>query len=93
MQASQREYVQRFGLFPRFLHFLVIISFLTLAVTGMALKFAAQDWAEVIAEVFGSFRVLGVLHRICAVITFPERLKTLFIRLWCNLEFCRIGWE
>lgn len=70
MQASQREYVQRFGLFPRFLHFLVIISFLTLAVSGMALKFAAQDWAEVIAEVFGSFRVLGVLHRICAIITF-----------------------
>lgn len=70
MEAPQREYVQRFGLFPRFLHFLVIISFLTLAVTGMALKFAAQDWAEVIAQVFGSFRVLGVLHRICAVITF-----------------------
>jgi len=70
MQAAKREYVQRFGLFPRFLHFLVIISFLTLAVTGMALKFAAQPWAEVVAEVFGSFVVLGVLHRICAVITF-----------------------
>lgn len=70
METAQREYVQRFTLFPRFLHFLVIISFLTLAVTGMALKFAAQDWAEVVADIFGGFQVLGVLHRICAVITF-----------------------
>jgi len=70
MQTTEREYVQRFGLFPRFLHFLVIISFLTLAVTGMTLKFAAHEWARIIAEVFGSFVVLGVLHRICAVITF-----------------------
>jgi cytochrome b subunit of formate dehydrogenase len=49
---------------------MVIISFLTLAVTGMALKFAAQDWAGIVAAIFGSFQVLGVLHRICAVITF-----------------------
>lgn len=70
MDTAKIKYVQRFSVFPRFLHFLVIISFLTLAVSGMALKFAAQDWAEIIAQVFGSFRVLGVLHRICAVITF-----------------------
>ena len=85
MQASQTEYVQRFGLFPRFLHFLVIISFLTLAVTGMALKFAAQDWAEVIAQVFGSFRVLGVLHRICAVITFTYFLLN-FVLMYQNWQ-------
>lgn len=70
METTQQEYVQRFGLFPRFMHFLMVISFLTLAVTGMALKFAAQEWAEVVATVFGSFVVLGVLHRLCAVITF-----------------------
>ena len=40
---SQVQYVQRFTIFPRFLHFLVIISFLTLAVTGMALKFASEN--------------------------------------------------
>lgn len=70
MDKSQIEYVQRFGIFPRFLHFLVIVSFLTLAVTGMALKFAAQDWAENIAELFGSFETLGTLHRTMAVVTF-----------------------
>ena len=57
METPQEEYVQRFTIFPRFLHFLVIISFLTLAVTGMALKFAAEKWAEFIANFFGSFEV------------------------------------
>lgn len=70
MERSQQEYVQRFTLFPRFLHLLVIVSFLTLAVSGMALKFAAEPWAGIIADFFGSFRVLGGLHRFCAVMTF-----------------------
>ncbi len=70
METPKKEYVLRFGIFPRFLHFLVIISFITLAVTGMTLKFAAQDWAEIVARLFGSFEVLGVLHRLCAIITF-----------------------
>ena len=54
MKTPQVKYVQRFTIFPRFLHFLVIISFLTLAVTGMALKFASEAWAEFIANFFGS---------------------------------------
>ena len=70
MEPTEKIYIQRFDIFPRFLHFLVIISFLTLAVTGMTLKFADQQWAEWIAEVFGTFETLGTLHRICAVITF-----------------------
>ncbi|OGQ95877.1 MAG: hypothetical protein A2521_01870 [Deltaproteobacteria bacterium RIFOXYD12_FULL_57_12] len=70
MDKSQVEYVQRFGIFPRFLHLLVIISFLTLAVTGMALKFASERWAGFIADIFGSFETLGNLHRFMATVTF-----------------------
>ena len=70
MEKPQVEYVQRFTIFPRFLHFLVIVSFLTLAVTGMALKFASERWAEFIADFFGSFEVLGALHRLMAITTF-----------------------
>ena len=70
MEKQQVEYVQRFTIFPRFLHFLVIISFLTLAVSGMALKFASERWAEIVASFFGSFEVLGALHRFMAVVTF-----------------------
>ncbi len=70
MSKTETVYVQRFSVFARLLHLTVIISFLTLALTGMALKFADEPWAGTIAAVFGSFRVLGVLHRIGAVLTF-----------------------
>jgi len=70
MAKTQTLYVERFSVFQRFIHLLIIISFLTLAVTGMALKFAMEDWAVQIADMFGGFAVLGALHRFCAVITF-----------------------
>ncbi len=70
MNKTETVYVQRFSVFARVLHLTVIVSFLTLALTGMALKFADEPWAGTIAAVFGSFRVLGVLHRIGAVLTF-----------------------
>lgn len=70
MSRPEIVYVQRFNVFARVLHLTVIISFLTLALTGMALKFADEPWAGAIASFFGSFRVLGILHRIGAVLTF-----------------------
>jgi len=70
MSKTPTMYVERFSVFQRFIHLLIIISFLTLAVTGMALKFAMEGWAVQIADLFGGFAVLGALHRACAVITF-----------------------
>ncbi|RUM41521.1 MAG: hypothetical protein DSY70_01170 [Desulfobulbus sp.] len=70
MSKTETVYVQRFNVFTRILHLTVIISFLTLALTGMALKFADEPWAGAIASLFGSFKVLGILHRIGAVLTF-----------------------
>ena len=40
------EWFTRFVPFERFLHFLVVTSFLTLVVTGMPLKFYYTDWAK-----------------------------------------------
>lgn len=69
MSKTEIVYVQRFNAFTRVLHIMMIVSFLTLAVTGMALKFSHQDWAGSIATFFGSFWVLGILHRIGAIMT------------------------
>lgn len=79
MAITQTLYVERFSVFQRFIHLLIIISFLTLAVTGMALKFAMEAWAVQIAELFGGFAVLGALHRFCAVITFFYFFLTLIL--------------
>ena len=52
------------------LHFLVVISFLGLAVTGMTLKFSYLGWAQWLSAILGGFESAGYIHRICAVITF-----------------------
>jgi len=70
MEKTAPLYIERFSVFQRLIHLLIILSFLTLAVTGMALKFAMEDWAQWISYVSGGFAVLGALHRFCAIITF-----------------------
>jgi cytochrome b subunit of formate dehydrogenase len=70
MVKTPTLYIERFSVFQRSIHLLIIISFLTLAITGMALKFAMEDWAAWVAAMSGGFAVLGALHRFCAVITF-----------------------
>ena len=69
-EKDQPLYIERFNVFQRFTHLLVILSFLTLALTGMALKFATEPRAQDLAYLGGGFAVLGALHRFCAIITF-----------------------
>lgn len=75
------KYYRRFNKRQRFTHLLVILSFLTLALTGMTLKFAHMEWASWIANLLGGVKAAGNLHRIAAVVTFGYfafHLSTLF---------------
>ncbi|MFO7653246.1 MAG: cytochrome c3 family protein [Candidatus Krumholzibacteriia bacterium] len=69
-QAAGQPQFLRFPKLYRQLHILVIISFLTLAVTGMTLKFSYLPWARWIAEALGGFQGAGTLHRLAAIVTF-----------------------
>ena len=64
------EWFTRFVPFERFLHFLVVTSFLTLVVTGMPLKFYHAAWAKVIFNIIGGAETARTLHRFAAIITF-----------------------
>jgi len=64
------EWFTRFEPFERFLHFLVVTSFLTLVVTGMPLKFYYTDWAKFIFSIIGGPETARMLHRLGALITF-----------------------
>ncbi len=70
MEQDHALYIERFSVFQRLIHLLIILSFLILGITGMALKFAMEPWAQTIAFFGGGFVVLGALHRFCALITF-----------------------
>ena len=63
------EEFTRFTPLDRFLHGLVITSFLLLVLTGMPLKFYYTDWAKAAARCMGGQAVAAVLHRLGAIIT------------------------
>jgi cytochrome b subunit of formate dehydrogenase len=64
------EWFTRFPPFERFLHFLVVTSFLLLVLTGMPLKFYYTSWAKVIFGFLGGTETARTLHYFGAVITF-----------------------
>jgi cytochrome b subunit of formate dehydrogenase len=64
------EWYTRFSPFERFLHFLVVTSFLLLVITGMPLKFYYTEWAKVMFGFIGGAQAARTLHRFGAVVTF-----------------------
>jgi cytochrome b subunit of formate dehydrogenase len=60
--------VQRFTRLQRILHILMIVSFLSLALTGLTLKFAYTQWAYILSHILGGFESTGFIHRFAAVI-------------------------
>jgi cytochrome b subunit of formate dehydrogenase len=60
----------RFRPFERFLHVLVMSSFLLLVATGMPLKFYDTGWARVMVNMMGGLEAAAQLHRLGAIITF-----------------------
>ncbi|HLP03080.1 MAG TPA: cytochrome c3 family protein [Opitutaceae bacterium] len=64
------EWFTRFTPFERFLHLMVVTSFLLLVVTGMPLKFYYTDWAKGIFDLLGGAEVARSLHRFGAIVTF-----------------------
>jgi len=69
-EVGEKVYIRRFTKNQRITHLFVIVSFLSLAFTGMLLKFAYMDWAKFYAKLIGGAQVAGVIHRFAAVITF-----------------------
>jgi len=61
---------KRFNVYHRILHVVVVISFIGLVMTGMPLRYADAPWAAWFMKLFGGYRGAGLIHRICAVITF-----------------------
>lgn len=65
--AKGKQYV-RFSRLNRILHALMIFSFLSLALTGMTLKFSYTTWAATLSRMLGGFESAGTIHRLAAMI-------------------------
>jgi cytochrome b subunit of formate dehydrogenase len=67
---SEEKQYQRFTRLNRVLHVIMIISFMSLALTGMTLKFSYTAWAATLSRLFGGFETAGYIHRVAAVFMF-----------------------
>ena len=81
------EWFTRFAPFERFLHILVVTSFLLLVITGMPLKFYYTDWAKALFAVLGGAQTARILHRFGALVTFLYfflHVTSLIRRAWAG---------
>jgi cytochrome b subunit of formate dehydrogenase len=70
VEAVQELEFVRFRPLHRALHACMIVSFLTLALTGMSLKFSYTAWAFRLSHLLGGFQTAGFIHRFAALIMF-----------------------
>ena len=76
------KYVKRFSRGQIALHITIVLSFLTLAATGLPLKFSGAPWAEPLAAALGGAQVVSWLHRVAAVVTFGYFGTHVAMMLW-----------
>jgi cytochrome b subunit of formate dehydrogenase len=77
-KGEGQKIYRRFDRYQRTLHISMMISFFTLSLTGMALKFSFMSWAQWAAWLLGGFETTGILHRLGAVALFI----VFFVHLW-----------
>jgi cytochrome b subunit of formate dehydrogenase len=65
--ATGENQFLRFKRLNRVLHVVMIVSFMSLALTGMTLKFSYTGWASFLSRLFGGYESAGYIHRVAAV--------------------------
>jgi len=65
-RGAERYYV-RFSLAQRYLHGIIVVTFLGLSATGLPLRFAKASWALAFANAVGGFGTILFFHKVCAL--------------------------
>jgi formate dehydrogenase gamma subunit len=65
---SQAKQYLRFSLAQRLEHWVMVISFTVLAVTGLPQKFAGDGWAEALIAALGGIEFTRVIHHAAAIL-------------------------
>lgn len=65
---KKQKRFKRFNIHQRIQHILMFTSFITLAITGLPIKFHATGWAQVVVNLFGGFDNMFYTHLGAAVI-------------------------
>ena len=60
----------RFNVFHRFIHLVMLVTFVGLALTGLPIKYPGAFWAKGLVSLWGGVKGAGLFHRWFAGITF-----------------------
>ncbi len=63
-----RRLLERTTVHQRYQHWILVVSFAVLVITGMPLKFAEAEWAHTLAYLCGGVSVARLFHRIAGVV-------------------------
>lgn len=70
VRENHTEVYWRFNVFHRFIHLVMMVTFIGLALTGLPLKYPCTFWAKGLMFLWGGVKGAGIIHRWCAGITF-----------------------
>jgi cytochrome b subunit of formate dehydrogenase/nitrate reductase gamma subunit len=70
MNETKAEVYWRFNVFHRFIHLVMMVTFIGLALTGLPIKYPGAFWAKGLILLWGGVRGAGLFHRWFAGITF-----------------------
>lgn len=77
MSEAPRTYT-RFKLPERIEHLVMVLSFTTLAITGLPQKYPTTDWADIMIGLFGGIELTRIIHRTAAIILLVGSVYHLF---------------
>lgn len=88
--SNEKHYV-RFSLPQRIEHWVLVISFTTLVVTGLPQKFAGDRWAEIMIALLGGIENVRTIHHIAAALLLFESVYH-FIVIAYKMFVMRVRW-
>jgi len=77
--SEQTKLINRFSVFQRIEHWLLVLSFTTLALTGLVQKFALVGVSDFLIAILGGIEVVRIIHRIAATIFILESVYHLVV--------------
>jgi cytochrome b subunit of formate dehydrogenase len=69
-QPPAPEVYWRFNVFHRFIHLVMMVTFIGLALTGLPIKYPSAFWAKGLISLWGGVKGAGLFHRWFAGFTF-----------------------
>lgn len=92
--APEEPRYQRFTIAQRVQHVLLALSFTTLVLTGLPLRFPHVPWLHTLYGLFGGIGVARIVHRVAAVVMIADWIwHTLYLLYrWWKAGFSLTSW-